>query len=152
MSCSRRTPAERAVPAPNPAASPGLNCRREPLSFLPMHPCHTPLPSLVLAALLLLHGVVLGVLPTQRPAPAASRTALTASAGQPGLPLPEHDETTCAVCHASATLTPPMLARAVLPDAPATVLRSAALADERLPRAPAARPTSSRAPPAIRSA
>jgi hypothetical protein len=113
---------------------------------------HRPgrLPSLLLAALLLFHGVALGMLQAQ--GAATSRTAVTASTGQPGVPLPEHDETTCAVCHGSVTLTAFTLARAVLPDAPATVQRAPALADERLPRAPAARPTSSRAPPALRSA
>jgi hypothetical protein len=127
-----------------------LNCRGERLSFVPMR--HRPgrLPSLLLATLLLFHGVALGLLHAQ--SPVASRPAVTASTGQPGVPLPEHDETTCAVCHASVTLTVVMLARAVLPDAPATVQRTPALAEERLPRAPAARPTSSRAPPALRSA
>jgi putative intracellular protease/amidase len=77
---------------------------------------------------------------------------VTATAGQPGIPLPEHDETTCAVCHASVTLTAMTLARAILPDAPAAGQHAYAPAGERLPRAPAARPTSSRAPPALRSA
>ena len=113
---------------------------------------HRPgrLPSLLLAALLLFHGVALGLLHAQ--GAAASPTGVTAKTGQPGVPLPEHDESTCAVCHASVTLTALTLARAVLPDAPATVQRAPALAEERLPRAPAARPTSSRAPPALRSA
>ena len=100
---------------------------------------------------LLFHGVALGLLHAQSAA-GASRSAVTATSSQPGVPLPEHDETTCAVCHASVTLTALTLAREVLPDAPATVQRAPALAEERLPRAPAARPTSSRAPPALRSA
>jgi hypothetical protein len=127
-----------------------LNPAAEPLSFVPMR--HRPgrLPSLLLAALLLFHGVVLGLLHAR--AAADTRPAVTASSGQPGVPLPEHDETTCAVCHASVTLTALTLARSVLPDAPATILRVPALAEVRLPRAPATRPTSSRAPPALRSA
>lgn len=114
---------------------------------------HRPgrLPSLLLVALLLFHGVALGLLHAQGAA-GASRPAITATTSQPGVPLPEHDETTCAVCHASVTLTALTLAREVLPDAPTTVQRAPALAEERLPRAPAARPTSSRAPPALRSA
>jgi hypothetical protein len=83
---------------------------------------------------------------------AVSRTAVAASTGRPGVPLPEHDETTCAVCHASVTLTTLSLARTMLPDPPATIQRVSTLAEERLPRAPHARPTSSRAPPALRSA
>jgi hypothetical protein len=106
--------------------------------------------SLLLATLLLFHGVALGLLHAQTPPP--SRPAVTASTGQPGVPLPEHDETTCAVCHASVTLTTLTLARSVLPDAPATIQRAPALSEERLPRAPDARPTSSRGPPALRSA
>ena len=111
------------------------------------------LPSLLLAVLLLFHGMALGTAagragrPHRLPAPPSRRHR-----GQPGVPLPEHDETTCAVCHASVTLSTLTLARAVLPDAPMIVLRAPALADERLPRTPAARPTSSRAPPALRSA
>lgn len=114
---------------------------------------HRPgrLPSLLLVALLLFHGVALGLLHAQGAA-GPSRSAITATTSQPGVPLPEHDETTCAVCHASVTLTALTLAREVLPDTPATVQRAPALAEERLPRAPAARPTSSRAPPALRSA
>jgi len=127
-----------------------LNRRGEALSFLAMRHRPGPLPSLLLAALLLFHGVALGLLQAQ--SAAGTRPAVTASTGQPGVPLPEHDETTCAVCHASVTLTALTLARSVLPDAPATVQRAPALAEERLPRAPAARPTSSRAPPALRSA
>jgi hypothetical protein len=113
---------------------------------------HRPhgLPSLLLIALLLFHGVALGLLHARGSVP-TSRTAVTASAGQPGAPLPEHDEATCAVCHASVTLTTFTLARAMLPDAPAAQ-RAPALAEERLPRAPAARLASSRAPPALRSA
>jgi hypothetical protein len=113
---------------------------------------HRPgrLPSLLLAALLLFHGVALGMMHAR--SAAGSRPAVAASTGQPGVPLPEHDETTCAVCHASVTLTRLTFARALLPDPPTSVQRAPALAEERLPRAPAARPTSSRAPPAIRSA
>jgi hypothetical protein len=110
------------------------------------------LPSLLLAVLLLFHGMALGTAAGRRAGPPPSRTAVAATPGQPGVPLPEHDETTCAVCHASVTLSTLTLARAVLPDAPMIVLRAPALAEERVPRAPAARPTSSRAPPALRSA
>ena len=125
-----------------------MNWEGEPLSFASMRPSR--LPSLLLAILLLFHGIAVGTV-IGRQAP-SSRTAVAATTGQPGVPLPEHDETTCAVCHASVTLTRLTLARAVLPDAPMIVLRAPALAEERLPRAPAARPTSSRAPPALRSA
>jgi hypothetical protein len=112
---------------------------------------HRPgrLPSLLLAALLLFHGAALGVLQAKA---AAARTAVAVSTGHPGAPLPEHDETTCAVCHASVTLTTLSLARTMLPDPPATILRASALAEERLPRPPHARAASSRAPPALRSA
>ena len=127
-----------------------MNPQREPLSFVPMRQRPGRLTSLLLAALLLFHGVALGLLHAR--AAADVRPAVAASSGQPGVPLPEHDETTCAVCHGSVTLTALALARSVLPDAPPTVQRAPALADERLPRAPAARPTSSRAPPALRSA
>ena len=121
-----------------------------PLSFVPMRQHPGRLTSLLLTALLLFHGVALGLLHAQ--AAADARPAVSASSGQPGVPLPEHDETTCAVCHASVTLTALALARSVLPDAPAMVQRAPALAEERLPRAPATRPTGSRAPPALRSA
>jgi len=127
-----------------------LNWRAEPLSFAPMRPSR--LPSLLLAVLLLFHGMALGTVVGRRAGPPPSRTAVAATPGQHGVPLPEHDETTCAVCHASVTLSTLTLARAVLPDAPMIVLRASALAEERLPRTPAARPTSSRAPPALRSA
>ena len=110
------------------------------------------LPSLLLAILLLFHGMAIGTAVGRQAGSPASRTAVAAMPGQPGVPLPEHDETTCAVCHASVTLSTLTLARAVLPDAPMIVLRASALAEERLPRTPAARPTSSRAPPALRSA
>jgi len=109
------------------------------------------LPSLLLAVLLLFHGMAVGTV-VGRGGPPPSRTAVAATPGQHGVPFPEHDETTCAVCHASVTLSTLTLARAILPDAPLTVQRAPALAEERLPRAPATRPTSSRAPPALRSA
>jgi hypothetical protein len=127
-----------------------LKWRAEPLSFAPMRPSR--LPSLLLAVLLLFHGMALGTAAGRRAGPPSSRTAVAATPGQHGVPFPEHDETTCAVCHASVTLSTLTLARAVLPDAPMIALRAPALAEERLPRAPAARPTSSRAPPALRSA
>jgi len=127
-----------------------LNCPAEPLSFAQMRPSR--LTSMLLAALLLFHGVAIGTTVAGRAAASNSPTAVSATRGHPGVPLPEHDETTCAVCHASVTLTTLSLARAVLPDAPTTVLRAPALAEERLPRAPASRPASSRAPPALRSA
>lgn len=126
-----------------------MNWRSEPLSFAPMRPSR--LPSLLLAVLLLFHGMAVGTV-VGRGGPPPSRTAVAATPGQHGVPFPEHDETTCAVCHASVTLSTLTLARAVLPDAPMIALRAPAIAEERLPRAPAARPTSSRAPPALRSA
>jgi hypothetical protein len=109
------------------------------------------LPSLLLAILLLFHGMALGTVVSRQAGP-PSRTAVAATPGQPGVPLPEHDETTCAVCHAQVTLSTLILARAVLPDAPLILLRAPTVAGERLPHAPASRPTSSRAPPALRSA
>jgi hypothetical protein len=115
-----------------------------------MRPCR--LPSLLLAILLLFHGMAVGAVMGRQAGPPASRTAVAATPGQPGVPLPEHDETTCAVCHAQVTLSTLTLARAVLPDAPLIVLRVPTVAVERLPHAPAAPPTSSRAPPALRSA
>jgi hypothetical protein len=127
-----------------------LNCPAEPLSFALMRPSR--LTSLLLALLLLFHGMALGTAAAGRVASPASRTAVSATQGHPGVPLPEHDETTCAVCHASVTLTTLTLARAVLPDGPTTVLRAPTMGGERLPRTTAARPTSSRAPPALRSA
>ena len=127
-----------------------MNWPAEPLSFALMRPSR--LTSLLLALLLLFHGMALGTAAARRAASPASRTAVSATQGHPGTPLPEHDETTCAVCHASVTLTTLTLARAVLPDAPTTVLPAPSLTGERLPRTPAARPTSSRAPPALRSA
>jgi DUF2946 family protein len=127
-----------------------LNCRAEALSIAPMRPSR--LTSLLLAILLLMHGMAIGTSVAGRAGAPASRTAVAATPGQPGVPLPEHDETTCAVCHASVTPSTLTLARAILPDAPLTVQRAPALAEERLPRAPASRPTSSRAPPALRSA
>jgi hypothetical protein len=127
-----------------------LNCPAEPLSFALMRSSRVT--SLLLATLLLVHGMALGAAVAGRAASPASRTAVSATQGHPGIPLPEHDETTCAVCHASVTLTRLTLARAALPDAPTTVLRAPALVEERLPRAPASRPASSRAPPALRSA
>ena len=108
--------------------------------------------SLLLAVLLVFHGMASGTAIAGRAGSSSSPTAVAATQGHPGVPLPEHDETTCAVCHASVTLTTPTLARAVLPDAPTTALRAPALADERLPRAPASRPARSRAPPALRFA
>jgi Protein of unknown function (DUF2946) len=110
------------------------------------------LTSLLLAVLLLFHGMAVGTALAGRAGPLPSRTAIAATPGQPGVPLPEHDEISCAVCHASATLSTLTLARAVLPDAPAIVLRAPALAAERLPRAPASLPSNPRAPPALRSA
>ncbi|MFL5516116.1 MAG: hypothetical protein ACJ8DJ_08160 [Gemmatimonadales bacterium] len=110
------------------------------------------LPCLLLVILLLFHGVAIGTVFGRQAGAPASRTAVAATPGQPGVPLPEHDETTCAVCHAQVTLTTLTLARAIVPDAPMIVLRAPALAEERVPHAPAARPTSSRAPPALRSA
>ena len=127
-----------------------MNCRGEALSFGLMRPSRVT--SLLLAVLLLFHGMAIGVAIAGRADASPSRTAVAASQGRPGVPLPEHDETTCAVCHASVTLTRLTLGRAVLPDAPTTVLRSPARTDERLPRTLASRPTSSRAPPALRSA
>ena len=127
-----------------------MNCRAKALSFASMRPSR--LTSLLLAILLLMHGMAVGTAVAGRAGAPNSRTAVAAIPGQPGAPLPEHDETTCAVCHASVTLSTLTLARAVLPDVPATVQRAPALAEERLPRAPASRPTNSRAPPALRSA
>ena len=127
-----------------------MNCRPKALSFAPMRPSR--LTSLLLTVLLLMHGMAIGTAVAGRAGAPASRTSVAATPGQPGVPLPEHDETTCAVCHASVTLSTLTLARAVLPDAPTTILRAPTLAEERVPRAPASRPTSSRAPPALRSA
>jgi hypothetical protein len=110
------------------------------------------LPSLLLAVLLLFHGMAIGTVVGRQAGPPASRTAVAAMPGQPGAPLPEHDETTCAVCHAQVTLSTLTLARAVLPDAPLILLRAPTVTVEPLPHAPASRPTSSRAPPALRSA
>ena len=127
-----------------------MNCRGEALSFGVMRPSRVT--SLLLAVLLLFHGMAIGTAIARRGGAPPSRATVAASQGLPGVPLPEHDETTCAVCHASVTLTRLTLARAVLPDAPTTVLRAPTRAQERLPRAPATRPASSRAPPALRSA
>ena len=127
-----------------------MNCRAEALSFPVMRPSRVT--SLLLALLLLFHGMAVGTAIAGRAGSPPSRTAPAATQGHPGAPLPEHDETTCAVCHASVTLTTLTLARGVLPDAPTTVLRAPARTAERLPRAPASRPASSRAPPALRSA
>ena len=126
-----------------------MNCGAEALSFPSMRPSR--LPCLLLSFLLLVHGMGLGTA-IARQAATGSRTGVVATQSQPGAPLPEHDETTCAVCHASVTLSTLTLARVVLPDAPTIASRAPALSDERLPRAPASRPTSSRAPPALRSA
>lgn len=128
-----------------------LNCRAEPLSFVPMR--HRPgrLTSLLLATLLLFHGVALGLLHA-RATSTASLTATTVSAGQPGTPLPEHDETTCAICHASVTLPALTLSRTVLPDPPAAHHRALPATNDRLPHSVAERPVGTRGPPALRSA
>jgi hypothetical protein len=108
------------------------------------------LTSLLLTALLLFHGVALGLLHAQTPPP--SRPAVSAPAGQPGVPLPEHDETTCAVCHASVTLPALLLARTFLPDLPAAHRPAVPATNDRLPHFVAAGPVGTRGPPALRSA
>lgn len=127
-----------------------MNCRGERLSFVPMRQRPGRLTSLLLATLLLFHGVALGLLHAQTPPP--SRPAITAPAGQPGVPLPEHDETNCAICHASVTLPALVLARTVLPDPPAAHERAIPATNDRLPCSVAERPVGTRGPPALRSA
>jgi hypothetical protein len=107
------------------------------------------LPTLLLAALVFLHGLALGAAPH---AAVVSPTAVAAGERQQSVPLPEHDETTCAICHGSVTLPALTLARTVIPDPPAMVAPGTFLTSVRLPRSAEDQPPSSRAPPALRSA
>ncbi len=107
------------------------------------------LTSLLLAALVFLHGLALGAAPRGT---VVSATASAAGEQQHSVPLPDHDETTCAICHGAVTLPSLTLARAVIPDGPATVLPGTFATTLRLPRSAEDRPPSSRAPPALRSA
>jgi hypothetical protein len=109
-------------------------------------------PALLLAALVFFHGLALGVAPARHTSGPASATAAAVGGGPQSVPLPEHDEATCAVCHGSVTLPSLTLARTAIPQAPASVRRGARLSNDRVPRSTAGRPTSSRAPPALRSA
>jgi|GEM_PF-6671983 len=108
------------------------------------------LASLLLAALVLLHGLALGA--EAHASWVASATAAAVHEQQDSVPLHVHDETTCAICNGSVTLPAPTLARTVIPDAPATVLPGTFATCLRLPRSAENRPPSSRAPPALRSA
>lgn len=107
------------------------------------------LPSLLVAALVFLHGLALGAAPHGM---VVSPTAAAAGERRHSVPPPDHDETTCAICHGSVTLPALTLARTVIPDAPATVRPGTLVTCVRLPRSAEDRPPSSRAPPALRSA
>jgi hypothetical protein len=131
-----------------PPGHPGLNRPGGALSFSSMRPSR--LVSLLLAALVFLHGLALGAAP--RGLPVASATAVSAGERQHSVPLPDHDETTCAICHGSVTLPALTLARTVIPDAPAMAVSGTRVTNYRLPRSASDRPPSSRAPPALRSA
>ena len=129
------------------AGGPGLNRRAAALSFSQMRPSR--LASLLLAALVVLHGLALGAAPH---AAVVSPTAVAAGERQHSVPLPDHDETTCAICHGAVTLPALTLARTIIPDVPATVRPASFVSNIRLPRSAEHRPPSSRAPPALRSA
>jgi hypothetical protein len=110
------------------------------------------LPSLLLAALVFLHGFALGVTPARASRGIVSATASAVGEGQQSVPLPEHDETTCAICHASVTLPALTLARTILPDLPAAPHRAIPATNDRLPHSVAEGPVGTRGPPALRSA
>jgi hypothetical protein len=106
----------------------------------------------VLRLLLLALPVVLGVAAGAEP-PQAAPVSAVSTIGPPGqsLPTPVHNEATCAFCQAA--IFPPCAPQptSISVESTGQVLRERAAPQAATPHSTAHRPTSSRAPPQLRS-